>query len=331
MSVVRATARALVLALARSREDTCQGLYLTVWHEMGYPCPLRASNKLGRAALRSPLALVRIAKMDAAALSTEDLQSILAKAMEGSKVPAMGLLLIRNGKVDAEAVRGVRRNDGADPVQIGDPWHLGSDGKAMTATMVARLVDQGVLSWTKPLDEMLPELAATMQPQYRKVTLIQLLSHHSGLPHDIIDEKVLQALFLDKTSAPLSQKRLTYVARALQDSPVGPTTASSYSNTGLIIAAVIAERTTGVAYEDLVRREVFEPLGMTHVGFGMTRPGQPFGHVDGHPGGPDNSNPPFFAPAGTSTCRSVVGRGSASTNWPGPRGAASCSSPRPTR
>ena len=42
--LVRATARALALAITRSREDTCQGLCLTVWHEMGSQQGLRRSR-----------------------------------------------------------------------------------------------------------------------------------------------------------------------------------------------------------------------------------------------------------------------------------------------
>jgi CubicO group peptidase (beta-lactamase class C family) len=226
-----------------------------------------------------------------------DLEPILAKAMQGSKVPAMGLLVIREGKVEAQAVRGVRDAAGA-PVRAQDVWHIGSDGKAMTDAMIARLVERGVLSWTTPLERMLPELAASMQPQYRTVTLVQLLSHHSGLPHDIDDEKTLQAMFWDQGPGTPTAQRYAYVARALRDPPVGPTTAFNYSNTGLLIAAVIAERATGKTYEDLMRQEVFGPLGMTHAGFGVTHPPQLLGHVDGRVATLKDTNPAFFAPAG---------------------------------
>ena len=168
----------------------------------------------------------------ATAASSKDLGPILEAAMKDSKVA---------GKV----VRGVRRNDGTDRVRETDVWHIGSDGKAMTATMVARLVDRGVLSWSKPPEEMLPDLAAGMRPEYRRVTLAQLLSHHSCLPENIVDEKTLETMFNETGSATLSQRRLKYVARAVQDAPVGPTENFSYSNTGLLIAAVIAQRATG--------------------------------------------------------------------------------------
>lgn len=236
--------------------------------------------------------------LSAGAVSAEDLQPLLAKAMDGSKVPAMGILVIRDGRVADEAVRGVRRNDGTDPVRPEDPWHLGSDGKAMTATMVARLVERGELSWDKPLDAMLPELAATMNPQYRKVTLVQLLSHHTGLPHDIGDDSALAAFVTQHDRESLTAQRLAYIVQALQQAPVGPTTTFNYSNTGLLIAAVLAERATGKSYEDLMRQEVFVPLGMTQVGFGLTHAGQPMGHVAGRPATPADENPAFFAPAG---------------------------------
>jgi CubicO group peptidase (beta-lactamase class C family) len=61
---------------------------------------------------------------------------------------------------------------------------LGSNGKAMTATMVARLVERGVLSWDAPLSQTLPELATDMQAAYREVTLRDLLAHQSGMQPD---------------------------------------------------------------------------------------------------------------------------------------------------
>jgi CubicO group peptidase (beta-lactamase class C family) len=226
-----------------------------------------------------------------------DLNAVLASAMQGSKVPAVGVLTIRNDRTEAEAVRGVRSMDGNERVRPGDAWNLNSDIKAMTVAMVARLADRGVLSWTTPLERMLPELAARMQPQYRSVTLVQILSHHSGLPHDLPDEAV--KTFAEKEgSATATQLRYAYIGRALQDPPVGPTSSFNYSNTGLIVAAVVAERATGSSYEELMRKEVFAPLGMSHARFGPAGPGEIVGHIDGRPSRPEDRAPQFFAPAG---------------------------------
>ena len=221
----------------------------------------------------------------------------LADAMRGTAVPAMAVLEMRDGQVAREAVRGVRRNDGADPARLDDAWLIGSDAKPMTAALIARLVDRKVLSWTTPLSEMLPTLAAKMRPDYRGVTLEQLLSHHAGLPHDASDEAFFNAFFHDTRALP--EQRLDYIAKALAESPVAPPGSKfEYSNTGFLVAAVIAERAAGKPYEALIRQEVFEPLGMHGVEFGSMHANQPQGHHDGKPAKLEDTNPDMFAPAG---------------------------------
>ena len=243
-------------------------------------------------------ALLLCAAASTAQTSAGDLEPLLAAAMDGTKTPALAVLAMRDGKIAEEAVRGVRRNDRPDLAQIDDAWLIGSDGKPMTAALIAKLVDRGMLSWTAPLSKMLPELAKSMRPEYRSVTLVQLLSHRSGLAHDTSDLKFIATFYTDARSLP--RQRLAYIARALKEPPaVPPGTAFSYSNTGFLIAAAIAERATGKSYEDLMRREVFQPLGVTSAGFGPTHDGQPIGHNNGKPvSKAEDSNPMMFAPAG---------------------------------
>ena len=233
----------------------------------------------------------------AGAASAADLGPQLAKALEGTKAPAIAALSMRDGKVVDEGVYGVRRNDQPGAATLADPWLIGSDAKPMTATLVARLVDRGVLSWTTPLAKLLPELAAGMRPEYRKVTLAQLMSHHAGLAHDTTDMAFFGTFFTD--TRPLPQQRLAYLAKALAEAPEAPPgTKFSYSNTGFIVAAAVAERATHTSYEELMRAEVFAPLGMAHVQFGTTHDGQPLGHVHGVPAKASDANPLMFAPAG---------------------------------
>lgn len=231
-----------------------------------------------------------------------DLGTVLDQALEGSKTPALAVLVMRDGKVVDEAVRGVRRNDGKDPARIDDVWATGSDGKPMTAALIARLVDRGALSWDAPLAKMLPELAGTMRPEYREVTLVQLLSHRAGLPQDGSDLAFFATFFTDKR--PLPKQRLAYLAKALAEAPaVAPGTAFNYSNTGYLTAAAIAERATGTPYETLMKRELFGPLGMASARFAAARDGEPRGHRGGKPvtaayQTADDGNPLMFAPAG---------------------------------
>lgn len=214
-----------------------------------------------------------------------DLDKVLAEAMTGTATPAMAALVIRDGKIAEHAVRGVRSNDRAKAATLDDAWLIGSTGKPMTAVLIARLVDRGVLSWNRTLASMLPDLAASMRPEYRSVTLVQLLSHRAGLPENLLDSKALDAFFTDTRALP--RQRIALVREALTEAPVAaPGKEFGYSNTGFLIAAVIAERATGRRFEDLMREEVFKTLGMASAGFGPVPAGAIRGHRAGKPAGP---------------------------------------------
>jgi CubicO group peptidase (beta-lactamase class C family) len=226
-----------------------------------------------------------------------NLDAVLASAMEGTKTPALSILVMRSGRIAQAAVRGVRRIDRPLPARPNDVWLIGSDAKPMTAALIARLVDRGLLSWSTPLAKMLPDLASAMRPQYRNATLVQLLTHRSGLPENYHDLGFFNAFLTD--TRPLPQQRYEYVARALTEPPLAaPGAKFSYSNTGFVLAAVIAERRAGATYEQLVRREIFGPLKMRSAGFGVTPAGQPQGHHGGRVATLKDSNPAMFAPAG---------------------------------
>lgn len=243
------------------------------------------------------LAATLLTTSDRAPLLAADLDTVLAHAMADTKTPALGMLVMQHGRIAQLSVRGFRRIDGHDPVRPDDVWLIGSDAKPMTATLITKLVDRGVLSWTTPLAKMLPRLAAKMRPNYRAVTLVELLSHRAGLPHDYHDLSYFNTFYTDQR--PPEQQRYDYIAHALTDKPVAPPgTKFSYSNSGFVIAAVIAERKTGIPYEELMRHEVFGPLGMKSVGYGITSAGQLQGHHDGKVATRKDGNPAMFAPAG---------------------------------
>jgi CubicO group peptidase (beta-lactamase class C family) len=112
------------------------------------------------------------------------------------------------------------------------------------------------------------------------------MKHRGGIPQDqnfrapdvnriVGDAKTPQAI------------RARYVADILSRDPIAkPDTRFAYSNAGYAILSHIAERTAGVPYEELVRKSVLEPLGMTHSYCGSdTFPAaRPTGHVPGPAG-----------------------------------------------
>jgi len=238
----------------------------------------------------------------------------LAEVVEATRqqhhLPGVAASINKNGEFLAHAASGVRAL--GQPFRIGeqDRWHIGSDAKAFTATLIMSLSEQGKLRIDESLEEALPQLAPRMNPAYRKVTIKQLLSHASGLPPLTDDKDLPEFLSVVSGSADPVQQRVAATTHYLAQPPVTDIGAFSYSNLGYIIAGSIAEAKTGERWEDLVRSHIFEPLRMTQSGFGL--PGktgafdQPHGHkattqglVALDPAAPEADNPVAIAPAGS--------------------------------
>ncbi len=228
---------------------------------------------------------------------------LLAPIRQKHNVPAMAAVLLTSEGIQFVGVVGVRKRGTETPVTLDDLWHLGSDGKAMTSTLIARLVEQGKLKWDVTLAEIFPALAPQMHPDFQKVTLLQLLSHRAGLPPNL-----KLASYLGDDAAAL---RLRAAHEELAKKPQHPPGGHyEYSNLGYIIAGAVVEKVTGQSWERAISREVFEPLQMKTAGFGGTgTPGQldqPWPHTaDGQPtveNGPAMDNPPVMGPAGRIYC-----------------------------
>lgn len=182
------------------------------------------------------------------------------------------------------------------PVRPSDSllWHIGSCTKAMTATLIARLVQTGRMSFDDSLGDALPDLADTMSAAFRATTLRAVLTHSAGLPSDP-DEGTYRRL---RTSgAPATELRRFLARKVLAEAPRAE---SVYSNLGYIVAGAAVERATGRSWEAMLAREVMVPLGIARFGFGP--PGR--GHPTGHRRREDRwrayrgDNPPAYGPAG---------------------------------
>jgi CubicO group peptidase (beta-lactamase class C family) len=174
----------------------------------------------------------------------------------------------------------------------------------MTATVIASLVEKGKLAWDMTMERMFPEVAKSMNAEMRGVTLLELLSHRAGLPHDANWHQASR-------SGTLREQREAVVRMAATMQPLSPPGSKyEYSNLGYVLAGIMAERVTNTAWEDLITRTIFEPLGMKSAGFGGTgTPGkidQPWPHfATGKPtenNGPMVDNPEVMGPAGTVHC-----------------------------
>jgi CubicO group peptidase (beta-lactamase class C family) len=107
-------------------------------------------------------------------------------------------------------VAGVRKKGKRVPVAPDDLWHLGSDTKAMTATLVGLLVQEGALTWDTRVADVFPELAGEFHPDCKAVTVRQLLAHRGGLRKDLTWSA------LSKTSVGVTGQRLSARGEAVR-------------------------------------------------------------------------------------------------------------------
>ena len=260
-------------------------------------------------------AFVLISPPRAVAATRGPLQAIAQQIRSDNHLPALILALAHeDGRVEV-TTDGSRRDGTNDPVHATDRFHIGSAIKPMTAVVIARLVDAGTLHWNMPLAKLLPGDVATMRPEYRGVTLRELLSHSAGLPAytDVSDADWARWRKLPGTP---TQQRGEFVREVLTQAPIDkPGKAVHYSNAGYVLAGYIAEHASGLQWKDLLQREVLNPLHMTGC-----RPGWPvqnakesgvLGHratdhgfqqvsIDRQP-----AIGAFLAPAGDLSCRAV--------------------------
>jgi CubicO group peptidase (beta-lactamase class C family) len=230
----------------------------------------------------------------------------LERVREAHRLPGLSALVLRDGEVVSVAAAGVRRLGGGQRVTIDDRWHLGSDTKAMTATLAGMLVDEKRLAWTSTVGEVLARWK-DIHPALAKVTLEMLLAHRGGLPAAVSPAEWSRMWAARDQIAERSR-----AVRALLRLPPGNVGEFLYSNFGYLVAGVMIEQVTGQPWEVVMRKRLFEPLKMSSCGFGAPgSPGkvdQPWGHRrDGStltpmPPGPEADNPPSLGPAGTVHC-----------------------------
>ena len=213
----------------------------------------------------------------------KEINALLEPIREKHRLPGLIGALVKGDKLIAIGAVGVRKLGSTELLLVNDQMHLGSCGKAMTATRIALLIDQKKLTFQTTLLEVFPEYKERIHPDFHKVTLFQLLTHRASIP----DEWFLP-IAGPSPPGPDQEKMMTSQREALlkttlvKEPKTKPGTTYSYSNEGYLLAASMAERATKTSWESLMRDGLFKPLGMTTAGFGTpgtkNKVDQPWGH-----------------------------------------------------
>lgn len=177
------------------------------------------------------------------------------------RVPAIAGAIVTSKGIENCGVVGVRKSGTEIPATLDDKWHLGSDTKAMTATLIGRLVEQDLLKWDTTVSDVFPDLASTFHPDMKNVTILQLLSHRAGLPANLSRWSTI--LFMAGAGGTAQAQRIQALKNTFSKKPeFTPESKYQYSNLGYVIAGAIVEKVTGMSWEEAIQDKIFKPLDM---------------------------------------------------------------------
>jgi CubicO group peptidase (beta-lactamase class C family) len=190
----------------------------------------------------------------------EQLFAFVDEARIALGVPGTSIAIVAEGKLAATKAFGVLEAGKPEPVTSKTLFMIGSTTKPFTTLLEASLVDEGKLTWDKPLVEILPEFSLADKELTKKVLLKHTACACTGMPRRDFD-------FL------FDFEKVTPADRLAQMSTMAPTTGFGetfqYSNWMVGIGGFAAARAAhptlelGAAYDKAMQERIFAPLGMT--------------------------------------------------------------------
>jgi len=192
-------------------------------------------------------------------------------------IPAAALAVTYQGRLVLARAYTFSNDPGDLPTEPTSLFRIASLSKSLTSAAVLRLAQEGKLTLSDKLVDLLPTApppGRTLDPRLPGVTVRHLLQHLGGWDRQksfdpmFRDRKIAQTL---DRSLPIAKSDIVkYMAgQPLQNTP-GATCA--YSNYGYCLLGCIIESLTGRSYEDYVRQTILAPLGVNDLRLGRTLP-----------------------------------------------------------
>lgn len=189
----------------------------------------------------------------------EEIKIEAKRRMDELKVPGIGIGIIHDGKVEMTGL-GITKVNDPQPVTENTEFYIGSTTKPFTATVALKMADRGELDLNAPVRKYLPDFQVDDIEASEKAKVIDLFQHRTGWRGDYFD---------DPGSGEDALEKGVLAFRFLpQRTPYGEVWA--YNNINYIIAGRLIQLVSrSKSYEQLVKEELLEPLGMTHTSFFM--------------------------------------------------------------
>jgi CubicO group peptidase (beta-lactamase class C family) len=183
----------------------------------------------------APQSSAPVHRPDTAALERE-----IPRLLDVSGIPGLSMAVVQNGRVVWAGAFGTLNDSAKTPLNTGTVFEAASLSKPVFAYLVLRLADRGEFDLDRPLYEMVEYPRLAHDERYKRITARIVLSHGTGMPNWGGEKLTLR---------------------------FDPGTDYGYSGEGFVFLQKTLERVTGRSLDELARREVFEPLGMTRSSY----------------------------------------------------------------
>jgi len=199
-------------------------------------------------------------------------------------IPALGVT-VDDGSVVVHAHSGVRKFGTNESVSADAVWHLGSNTKSMTATIIALLVQEGLLTWDTTMKDIFVDIFPKIHDNVQNVTLKELAAHRSGISGTFgFDPGTPAYMQLSIYAMDEVPARAVAVSNILGDSPLGwqangTRGAYEYSNNNYIILGHVIDVITGKPAEEVIKTKIWEPLGLSSASWEPLSPNSPWPHM----------------------------------------------------
>lgn len=173
-------------------------------------------------------------------------------------------LVAQDGKVLYKGAYGMANIEWAIPNTTDTKFRLGSITKQFTATLIMQLVEHGKIKLDAKIIDYLPDYR---KDTGQKVTIHHLLTHTSGIP----SYTGLPNFFNEVSRDPYKPDE--FVKKfASGDLEFEPGSKFAYNNSGYFLLGAIIEKVTGKTYEQALRENILDPVGMKNTGYDLHRP-----------------------------------------------------------
>jgi len=168
------------------------------------------------------------------------------------------ILVVQHGRILFDNYIGYADFNTKDSLNENSLYQLASVSKQFTAMAIMILKERNLLDYDDKMVRYIPELSGSEYHYYDSISIRHLLNHTAGLPNYMyFVEK-----YKDIDEFPYNDEVVQLLADHMMFLNFRPGSRFSYSNTGYMLLALIAERVSGEKFADFVEENIFNPLGM---------------------------------------------------------------------